>query len=252
MHDVVHEVPRWGNEARERKALAIWLTLLQCCGPRIAEGAWLDVGCGSGGIAATLATKVRLVTGVDPEPWDAWAEAMTTHANLKLIAGVFDGDTPPVADASIDVVVCNQVYEHVTDPIALVRNIHRVLVPGGVCYFAGPNLLWPIEPHVSWPFVHWLPRQLAQALMRALGSSQAEALDAYSTHCWRIRRWFRDSRFEVRFGLRDRIVAELELRGWIGCANWVRHLPIGLLGIGEPLTPGFIYVLKKLDRVGHG
>ncbi len=252
MHDVVHAVPRWGNEARDRKALAIWLTLLQCCGPRIAEGTWLDVGCGSGGIAAALATKAKHVTGVDPEPWEAWADAMTTHTNLKLIVGGFDRDVPPLPDASVDVVVCNQVYEHVADPVALVRNIQRVLVPGGVCYFAGPNLLWPIEPHVSWPFVHWLPRKLAQALMLALGSSQAEALDAYSTHCWRLRRWFRDNRFEVRFGLRERIVAEMEMRGWIGCANWVRRVPIGLLGIGEPLSPGFIYVLKKLDRVGHG
>ena len=248
MHDVFHEVPRWGNEARERKALAIWLTLLQCCGPRIADGAWLDVGCGSGGIAATLATKVRLVTGVDPEPWDAWAEAMTTHANLKLIAGVFDGDTPPVADASIDVVVCNQVYEHVTDPIALVRNIHRVLVPGGVCYFAGPNLLWPIEPHVFWPFVHWLPRRFAQMVMSGLGSRHAQELDAWSWSYWRLISAFREAGFDFTGAIRERIGAQAEISHSIA-ARMAARIPKRLFSVLTPVAPGFDFILHKLAMI---
>ncbi len=244
MHDTVHEVPRWGNEARDRKALAIWLTLLQSCGPRVAEGAWLDVGCGSGGIAATLATKVRHVTGVDPEPWEAWTEAMTTHANLKLIVGAFDRDVPPIPDASIDVVVCNQVYEHVGDPIALVRNIHRVLVPGGACYFAGPNLLWPVEPHVFWPFVHWLPRRFAQASMRGLGSRHAHELDARSWPYWRLTGAFRDMGFEFTGAIRERIHAQAKISHSI-VARMAARIPHRLVSVLTPAAPGFVFILHK-------
>ena len=59
---------------------------------------------------------------------------------------------------------------------------------GGIAYFAGPNLLFPIEPHVFWPFVHWLPRGLAVRLMRALGSRKV--LDANSASWWRLHAWF--------------------------------------------------------------
>jgi SAM-dependent methyltransferase len=250
MPDADASTPRWGNQARDRKAQAIWHTLLQQCGPDIAERAWLDVGCGSGGIAAALADMARHVTGVDPEPWSTWADAMARHPNLTLLAGTFDRDHPPLADASVDIVVCNQVYEHVADPVALLRNIHRTLVAGGVCYFAGPNLFWPIEPHVFWPFVHWLPRRWAHALMRALGSQQADALDAYSAHCWRLRRWFRDGGFETRLCVRERIAATLHVHGNHTLARVVRRIPAALFTIAEPLLPGFIYVLRKPGGAG--
>lgn len=244
MHDSVHQMPRWGNEARDRKALAIWLTLVQCCGSRIAEGAWLDVGCGSGGIAATLATKARHVTGIDPEPWETWAGAMTAHANLSLITGVFDGETSPIADASIDVVVCNQVYEHVTDPIALLRNIHRVLVPGGICYFAGPNLLWPIEPHVSWPFVHWLPRQFAVTLMSIFHARYAHCLDAWSWSYWKLTRTFKLMGFTYNsaIGARMRVQANENGSIFVRILSW---LPSSVMRALTPVAPSFIFVLTK-------
>lgn len=244
MHDTERAVPRWGNEARDRKALAIWLTLLQHCGPRIAEGAWLDVGCGSGGIAATLATKAKLVTGVDPESWDAWSDAMTEHPNLKLVVGAFDGSVPPIPDASIDVAVCNQVYEHVSDPIALVRNIHRVLVPGGVCYFAGPNLLWPIEPHVFWPFVHWLPRRFAHALMRSLGSRHAQDFDAWSWSYWKLTNTFRREGFACTGAIRERLRAQADISG-SNLACMAARIPKRLIALVTPVAPGFVFVLNK-------
>lgn len=250
MHDLGHEVPRWGNEDRDRKALAIWLTLSQCCGPRIAEGAWLDVGCGSGGIAAALATKVRHVTGVDPEPWEAWTYAMTANLNLKLIAGVFDGVVPPVSDASVDVVVCNQVYEHVANPIALLRNIHRVLVPGGVCYFAGPNLIWPIEPHVFWPFVHWLPRRFAIMLMRGLGSRRAQELDAWSWSYWRLTRAFRETGFDFTGAIRERIGAQAEISNSIA-ARMAARIPKRLVSVLTPAAPGFVFILHKHAKIAR-
>lgn len=44
---------------------------------------------------------------------------------------VGDGTNLPLTDSSVDTVTCNAVIEHVPDPLRLVSEMHRVLVPGG-------------------------------------------------------------------------------------------------------------------------
>lgn len=237
--------PRWGDHARDRKALAIWLTLTRTFGVGVANGNWLDVGCGSGGIAAALAPRVAQITAVDPEPWEAWVESTAAHRNLMFLTATFDQDTPPVPDCSADMVLCNQVYEHVSSPPMLLRNIHRVLKPGGRCYLAGPNLLWPVEPHVHWPVVHWLPRATAQGLMRVCGSRQADALDAFSANYWALAGWIRAAGFSFLNGIPERACVELELRGASNAAAMLGRVPDIIFSLAAPFSPGFIFLLKK-------
>lgn len=246
--------PRWGNLARSEKATSIRDTLVLILGPGLDAGSWLDVGCGSGGIAATLASDVSAIIGIDPEPWSAWEQAMSERPNLSLVSGKFDAPDLPVREGSIDVVVCNQVYEHVTDPKQLILNLRRAMAPGGVCYFAGPNLLWPVEPHVFWPFVHWLPRRLAKSIMRTLGSRQAEELDAYSSPSWVLRRWFRQNGFEVRWAFQERLVVELASRGHRHASAFVSGVPRWMFLMIEPFAPAFVYVLrnKVTSQVANG
>lgn len=180
--------PHWGNENRSAKANALFSTLQHATSTDLRDKVWLDAGCGSGGIAAHLATQVQSVCGVDPERWAQWDALAKSHPNLQLMDGFFDAETLPLEEASVDVVVCNQVYEHVSDPQQLIRNIYRVLKPGGVCYFAGSNLLWPIEPHVFWPFVHWLPRAWAIKILGIFNPSAI--LDAHAKPSWWLKKEF--------------------------------------------------------------
>ena len=242
--------PRWGNEARALKAQAILSTLTKYCGDQVVDGAWLDVGCGSGGIAASLASRVHVVVGIDPEPWDAWEDATAALSNLGFIVGAFDGEEFPATEESMDVVICNQVYEHVINPQRLVRNINRILRPGGVCYFAGPNLLWPVEPHVFWPFVHWLPRKWAHAVMRALGSRRTHELDAFSTNYWTLTRWFDDAGFEFKSGIGGRIQSGLELRGSRRLSRLADSIPNVLYAALTPFSPTFVFILRKRNHAG--
>jgi SAM-dependent methyltransferase len=239
------ETPRWGKEGRDRKAVAILGTLVSACGEDIRRGLWLDVGCGSGGIASALAPNVERMVGVDPEPWPDWAPMAEQHANLSFTVAAFDDPQLPMPENTVDVVICNQVYEHVARPEQLIRNIHRVLRPGGVCYFAGPNLLWPIEPHVHWPLVHWLPRGLALSAMRALGSRRSGDLDAFSTTAWTLERWVRASGMDLRSAIADRLAAQPGGSLADRSARLLARLPRWWLEFANPTLPGFVYLLRK-------
>lgn len=242
--------PRWGQHGREAKAEAILFTLQDVCGGDWANGTWLDVGCGSGGVAATLARRVQRMIGVDPEPWERWSGFGETHSNLTFRVGSYRDLDKILGNGTVDVVVCNQVYEHVDDPIALLAAIHAVLRPGGICYFAGPNLLWPIEPHVFWPFVHWLPRRFAQNMMTMLGSRHAKELDAWSWSYWKLTRAFRRAGFAAVGAIRSRIRAQLRVD-----SRWPVRLagqvPRGVVSLLTPFAPAFVFILSKQGPADH-
>lgn len=237
--------PRWGQEGRDRKGQSILATLQLYCRRDLTRGTWLDIGCGSGGVAATLASCVERIIGVDPEPWERWQTFNRQHANLEFHVASYRELEALLGSESVDVVICNQVYEHVDDPMALLAAIHRVMKPDAVCYFAGPNLLWPVEPHVLWPFVHWVPRQFARRWMRRLGSRNAAKLDAWSWSYWQLTRSFRHSGFRFNIAIHQRIVgdASLEGAGWIMRA--VAHLPRTAVNAMAAVSPGLVFVLSK-------
>lgn len=232
--------PDWGSQDRPKKAEAIWQILVNFGGPGIGEGRWLDLGCGSGGIAAALAPRIDRIVGVDPQPWQRWKDFQRQYPNLSFLQESVESLS--LADASVDVVICNQVYEHVPDAQQLIREIHRILKPGGYCYFAGPNLLWPIEPHVFWPIVHWLPRGLARRCMKRLGAKHL--VEANSTTYWQLQAWFHG--FTVRNGLPFALRNAATDR-WKIFQDLFATAPFPLIRFLTPLSPAFIFILKKHD-----
>ncbi len=199
----------------------------------------VDIGCGSGGISYHLAPHFERVCGVDPEPWQRWQDFTRERPNLSFREESIESLSLP--DASVDVVICNQVYEHVPSPRQLIAQIHRILKPGGTCYFAGPNLLYPIEPHVSLPFVHWIPRRWALALLGVIAPGKKKYLDAYSTTYWTLRRWLSD------FVIVDAIPPLVRHHAATAGGIWapLRLVPAGIMKLFAFLSPGFIFVLTR-------
>jgi SAM-dependent methyltransferase len=236
--------PRWGQLGRDSKAEDILATLQLHCGPSIADQKWLDLGCGSGGVAATLAATVSEVVGIDPEPWARWQDFQEKYENLSFYKGSYLNLVELLGKGSVDVVVCNQVYEHVDDPFALLDAINKVMKPSGICYFAGPNLLWPIEPHVFWPFVHWLPRRFAIGMMKACRARYANCLDAWSWPYWKLTRAFRNAGFQYCEAISDRLQVHADRRKTLS-SQLIARMPRWLISIFAPLSPGFIFVLTK-------
>lgn len=100
----------------------------------------LDVGCGSGASAWLLAEHGLRVVGADvaPQGFD-----VPPHERLHCVgASVL---ALPFADGAFDMVASYQMLEHVRDPEAALREMARVLAPGGVLVVAGPNLLSPLN-----------------------------------------------------------------------------------------------------------
>jgi ubiquinone/menaquinone biosynthesis C-methylase UbiE len=96
----------------------------------------LDVGCGPGNITADLASRLTngTVVGVDQSP-DVIARATkafppSAHPNLAFRVGnVYRLDFD---DAIFDVVYVHQVLQHLSDPVAALQEMRRVLKPSGL------------------------------------------------------------------------------------------------------------------------
>ena len=95
----------------------------------------LDVGCGIGGPARYLASTYGCrVTGVDlTEEYVAVAKMLTERCRLDHFVDFRQGNALdlPFADASFDLVWCQNVTMNIEDKAAFYREIARVLKPGG-------------------------------------------------------------------------------------------------------------------------
>lgn len=107
----------------------------------------LDIGCGIGGPARTLATEFGCqVTGLDlTEAYIQAAQLLTKGVGLSGQVTFRQGDAldMPFADASFDVVWTQHITMNIADKQTLFQQIHRVLKPGGILasheVLAGPN-----------------------------------------------------------------------------------------------------------------
>lgn len=99
----------------------------------------LDVGCWNG--ASTLTYKLSLnskkVYGVEFMDDPA---SIASSKGIEVIKADLEREAWNIPEASIDVVVCNQVFEHLKNIFFAYDQITRVLKPNGICIISVPNL----------------------------------------------------------------------------------------------------------------
>ena len=98
----------------------------------------LEVGCGGGLIAHELAQRQALIVGIDPSPNALEVAREKVRASGLGQNAYFEqgyAELLPYADGSFSVIVCLDVLEHVSDIQATLKEIARVLAPGGIFIF---------------------------------------------------------------------------------------------------------------------
>lgn len=238
----VHSEAVRDEQRRLRKAAKIKLAF-ENYGAAPRNGLCLDVGSSSGIMTAQLAPLFGRTIGLDYDVTALGEIAPQDRAVVDFVRG--DAMRLPFPDRCIDVVICAQVYEHVPDDVQLFAEIYRVLKPCGIVFFSGPNWLFPIELHYNLPFLHWLPQEWANRLLRALGAD-----DQYyekARHVWGLRRLM--GRFEIYDATLDLMQSETLI-----ATPWVRRLtgalPRSAWKLLYPLLPNFNWILRKPQEDG--
>ena len=145
--DCFHFCPLYGDEML-RDAIRGLHQLIVDRARLIPEMSALDVGCGIGGPARSIAG----ISGADVTGLNISENQATVCRDLTRQSGqngtvrfvVGDAMAMPFADGTFDVVYCTEAFCHVPDKASSFRECHRVLKPGGV--FTGVDWFWLADP----------------------------------------------------------------------------------------------------------
>jgi len=121
----------------------------------------LDFGCGWGGETAWLAERAERAVGtdIDASALDAARAFGRERAITNVTFEPCTDRTLPFEDGQFDAIFSTNVFEHVMRPTDMLREIRRVLKPGGAFVSTfGPLFYSPLGYHLPWatqaPFAH--------------------------------------------------------------------------------------------------
>jgi SAM-dependent methyltransferase len=110
----------------------------------------IEVGSGAHGLIFFFGTSTAI--GLDPLAVDYRRLFPTWQKRVQTVAAF--GEQIPFANGSFDIVLCDNVVDHAEDPARIVREVVRILRPGGLLYFT-VNIHHPLyfvaaRAHSTW------------------------------------------------------------------------------------------------------
>ncbi len=112
------------------------LRAIDTTGGLAADARVLDIGPGDG----ALIRRLREHYGVQTAACDYTKELMRIPDQQVDIADL-NHEPLPYPDASFDLITCTEVAEHLENHFELLREVRRILKPGGRAIFSTPNIL---------------------------------------------------------------------------------------------------------------
>jgi len=215
--------------------------ILEAAGERL-NGRVLENGCGVGKYVEHLAPYCNSITGLEYD-FERAVEAGKNSAQITNAAG----EKLPFPEETFSLIVSHEVLEHVRDDALAVREMVRVLRPGGRITLFVPNRGYPFETHgVYWrgkyrfgniPLVNWLPSRWRNQL--------APHVRIYTSKD--LKRLFNDLpvRFVQRtiiFGAYDNLIVRFGLAGRAlrAVLQWAERTPLRVFGLSH------FWVVEKL------
>ena len=218
------------REVKARKMESVLLDFLRC--DVLERKSMLDIGCGIGQIAEYFSHRNDVV-GADVH------NRLLLSQDSPLRFTLLTSETLPFNRDFFDIVITNHVIEHIRDQNQHLREIQRVLKPGGICYLATPNWNFPVEPHYRIPFIHYFPAPVFHGILRLLGMYKE---DLFLLSHRRMLALFAAHGFEIT-EYTGKILQEPE-RFHLGIAA-TQYIPNALLGFVVRLSPTNIFILRK-------
>jgi len=137
---------------------------LQAVLPRF-SGTLLDIGCGQmpyRPVVLAAPSQVNRYIGLDFDGATLLsADQRPLYRNVPDLT--WDGQQIPLPENSVDCAMATEVLEHCADPENVLREIRRVMKPGGVFFFTVP-FLWPLHdlPHDEYRYTPFALRRHLQ------------------------------------------------------------------------------------------
>jgi SAM-dependent methyltransferase len=123
-----------------------------------------DFGCGfEATFGRTILGEAERVTLMDI----AVADDLRSHPRVTAIEGTLPEALGPIGDASLDVVMCTSVLEHLWEPLFALEEFRRIVAPGGTCLFNVPS---------------WAGKRLLEFSAFRLGTSPAQEMDDHKMY----------------------------------------------------------------------
>jgi SAM-dependent methyltransferase len=139
----------------------------------------IDVGCGYGALAALFAAEGAHVTAIDMDAsrFTVGRAVAERHGlDITFVAARMEA-LDAIGHAGFDVGVMNNSLCYLTGDGArgrALRELLRVLAPGGTAIVRDPNRLSPVDPFTGLPLVGMLPPRAAARVLRRAGVRRSE------------------------------------------------------------------------------
>ena len=179
------EQERWFQEIGEERVK----------GKRIA-----DYGCGIGVFLDLIKSTANETIGIEP--------AKHFHAYLSKRGHLFFGSSEELKNESIDMAVSFDALEHLEDPIALLKEVFRALMPGGWIFLGVPNqndFLKKIVPAYLAFFYHkshlfYFSEKSLMKLLREVGFDRVKVRYVHKYDLMNLVVWARDGKGQGKQG----------------------------------------------------